>query len=123
MIHIGGEIERRAKELNLGPTELGRRIAKTKSNVRDIFKRQSIDTELLKKISEALNYDFFELYNIHEHEENYKVNADRIILEQVRELKEKDKTISVLTAMVEELRVKYGVSNELEQKPIDTEKK
>lgn len=109
MIHIGEEIKRKAKELNLGPTELGRRINKTKSNVRDIFNRTSIDTELLKEISKALDFNFFDLYNIHEHEANYRVNAEKIILDQEQQIKDKDRTISVLTSMVEELKEKYGV--------------
>ena len=34
-----------------------------RTNVYSIFKRQSIDTELLLRISEALHYDFFALYS------------------------------------------------------------
>lgn len=58
-IHIGDLIKRRAKELRIGPTELGGMIMTSKQNVYGIYKRKSIDTDLLRKISVALQYDFF----------------------------------------------------------------
>ena len=61
-IHIGEKIRLKAKELKIGPTEIGRRIDSTKQNVLGIFKRESVDTNLLKKISIALHYDFFTYY-------------------------------------------------------------
>ena len=61
-VHIGEKIKSRAKELRIGPTELGKMINTSKQNVYGIYKRKSIDVEMLKKISEALNYDFFQFY-------------------------------------------------------------
>lgn len=58
-VHIGSLIKARAKAIRLGPTELGSRIESSKQNVYGIFKRKSIDTELLTKISIALDHDFF----------------------------------------------------------------
>jgi hypothetical protein len=58
-MHIGEKIEARAKELRMGPTELARRIRTSKQNVYGIYRRSSIDTELLQKLSKALDYDFF----------------------------------------------------------------
>ena len=58
-VHIGELIKSRAKAMRLGPTELGARIETSKQNIYGIFKRQSIDTELLTRISLALDYDFF----------------------------------------------------------------
>jgi hypothetical protein len=62
-VHIGGKIKARAKELRIGPTELARQINTTKQNVYGIYKRESIDTELLMKLSKALRLDFFLYYN------------------------------------------------------------
>lgn len=59
-IHIGSIIKTRARAIRLGPTELGSRIETSKQNVYGIFKRKSIDTELLIKISVALDHDFFQ---------------------------------------------------------------
>ena len=58
-IHVGELIKSKCKDLRVGPTELGTRIETSKQNVYGIFKRQSIDSELLAKISKALAYDFF----------------------------------------------------------------
>ena len=57
--HIGELIRDRAKLLRIGPTELGAKIETSKQNVYGIFKRRSIDTELLSKICKALEHDFF----------------------------------------------------------------
>lgn len=61
-IHIGEKIKARAKELKIGPTELAKKINTSKQNVYGIYKRESIDTELLGKICKALSFDFFVLY-------------------------------------------------------------
>jgi hypothetical protein len=58
-VHIGSLIKARAKLLRVGPTELGSKIETSKQNVYGIFRRQSIDTELLHRISVALEHDFF----------------------------------------------------------------
>lgn len=62
-IHIGALIKQRAKELRIGPTELGAKINTSKQNVYGIYKRKSIDTRLLVKLCNALNYDFFRVYS------------------------------------------------------------
>lgn len=59
-MHIGQLIKAKAKELNVGTTELARRLKVTKQNVYGIFNRESIDTELLDKIGRILDYDFFQ---------------------------------------------------------------
>ena len=46
----------------MGATELGKLINTSKQNIYGIFKRRTIDTGLLKKLSQALDYDFFTLY-------------------------------------------------------------
>lgn len=61
-VNIGEKIKQRAKELRIGPTELGKLINTSKQNVYGIYKRKSIDTEMLRKLSKALNCDFFQYY-------------------------------------------------------------
>ena len=61
-LHIGERIKSRAKELRIGPTELGLLINTSKQNIYGIFKRRSLDTELLWKFSVALKFDFFACY-------------------------------------------------------------
>lgn len=61
-IHIGEIIKNKARELRIGPTELGEKINTSKQNVYGIYKRKSIDTDLLRKISNALGHNFFSYY-------------------------------------------------------------
>ena len=63
-IHIGEKIKQRAKELRIGSTELGKLINTSKQNIYGIFKRKSIDSEILRKLSKALDFDFFQYYNV-----------------------------------------------------------
>lgn len=64
--HIGEKVKARAKQLRIGPTELGKMINTSKQNVYGIYKRKSLDTETLRKLSAALDYDFFDLYRANE---------------------------------------------------------
>lgn len=57
---IGKLIEERVKTSKMSVAEFGRQINKERSNVYDIFKRSSIDTELLDLIGQVLKYDFFQ---------------------------------------------------------------
>jgi plasmid maintenance system antidote protein VapI len=59
-MHLGQMIKDRLKETGMKKTEFARRINITSQNVYDIFKRKSIDSNLLLAISETLNYNFLE---------------------------------------------------------------
>lgn len=59
-IHIGKVIKEKVNESQLSVIKFAFIINTTRENVYGIFKRKSIDTELLIKISKALNYNFFE---------------------------------------------------------------
>ena len=61
-LHIGEIIKEIAKRKRLGPTEFGNLINTSKQNIYGIYKRPSIDTELLHKISVALDHNFFKYY-------------------------------------------------------------
>jgi transcriptional regulator with XRE-family HTH domain len=61
-IHIGDLIKTEAEKQKVSQEALGQLISRSKQNVNDIYKRQSIDTELLFAISRALQFDFFEVY-------------------------------------------------------------
>ncbi|MFH2142880.1 MAG: hypothetical protein ABIJ97_10685 [Bacteroidota bacterium] len=109
------------KEKGLSVTEFGKRINTHRRNVYDIFKRESVDTELLQKISKVLEHDFFKYYNQGDNNEllvigdnlaNYKktekINSEHNQLieklagcekeiEYLKDLiKEKDKVIALL---------------------------
>lgn len=63
MIAIGKKIEEIFQEKGMKLSEFANRINRTPRSIYDIFKRDSIDTDLLFKISKALDHDFFNYYS------------------------------------------------------------
>ena len=57
---IGQLIRERVKARNINVTDFAKEVNIERSNAYDIFKRDSIDTKLLKKIGQVLEHDFFE---------------------------------------------------------------
>lgn len=62
-LHIGEKIQQHIKDSNITIKGFADMINKERSNVYDIFKRESIDTGLLAIISKVLKYDFFKFYS------------------------------------------------------------
>lgn len=62
-LHIGKTIRKRLDEIGMTKSEFSRRIGTSPQNVYGIFKRSTIDTEVLKKISGVLDHDFFQYYS------------------------------------------------------------
>ena len=63
MIHIGQLIETELTRQERTISWFARKLCCDRTNVYSIFKRQSIDTELLLRISTTLHYNFFALYS------------------------------------------------------------
>lgn len=61
-IHIGQLIKEKVTEKRLSQEALGKMINTTKQNVGNIYKRRSIDTQLLLKLCVVLEFDFFEAF-------------------------------------------------------------
>jgi transcriptional regulator with XRE-family HTH domain len=61
-IHIGQKIKGVVEKRGMTVSEFGRRINKSRENIYSIFKRKSIDTTLLEKISEVLEHNFFQYH-------------------------------------------------------------
>ncbi|MBR5475272.1 MAG: XRE family transcriptional regulator [Bacteroidaceae bacterium] len=62
MVHIGEEIRKELHRQERTISWFARKLFCDRSNVYDIFKRKSIDTALLMRISNILEYDFFSYY-------------------------------------------------------------
>jgi len=62
MIHIGKLIERELRRQERPVSWFARKLYCERTNIYDIFKRQSIDTDMLLRISAVLNHDFFRYY-------------------------------------------------------------
>ena len=62
-LHIGKEIKRIVKEQGRQTKWLADKLNYDRNNIYDIYKRRYIDTGVLLRISNALDYDFFALYS------------------------------------------------------------
>jgi transcriptional regulator with XRE-family HTH domain len=62
VVHIGKELEERFKISGMTVKSFASRIGRSPKNIYELFERPSIDTQILKKASEALHYNFFKLY-------------------------------------------------------------
>lgn len=62
-IHIGIIIKDELCRQNIPVSLLAKKINRSRNVIYDIFKRKSIDTELLTEIGKVLNCDFFSLYS------------------------------------------------------------
>lgn len=100
---IGQIIKRVATSKRLSQREFGEKINRTKQAVASIYRRATIDIELLKVISEKLEHDFLEYYyedepfkafrDIKEKEWEEKVNGLKCELISKDKLVEKNEEI------------------------------
>lgn len=63
MIHIGLEIKSELERQERSESWFARKLCCERTNVYSIFKRKSIDTDMLTRISRILQRNFFELYD------------------------------------------------------------
>lgn len=63
MIHIGSLIEQILHQQGRSVTWFATQLCCTRSNVYKIFNKQTIDTQLLWRISCILHYDFFYIFS------------------------------------------------------------
>lgn len=112
-IHIGEKIKQRAKQLRIGPTELGKLINTSKQNVNGIYKRKSIDSVLLKDLSKALDFNFFQYYLTNfpvvtnEPEAIYQPSKDKLIKKLTQELAQLKKQVEELKKQASEKEIAY----------------
>ena len=68
-VHIGKKIKEAVKKSGMSVTEFAKKVNYSRRNVYSIFDKESVDTAILKKIGEVLQYDFFVDYSasIHKH--------------------------------------------------------
>ena len=78
-VSIGQEIKRVVKKRGLTVEELAKALNVSQPNIFDIYRRESIDTDLLERFCTVLNFDFYKeqidfLKNlVKEKEEMYRV--------------------------------------------------
>lgn len=63
MVEIGSIIKNELLRQERSVAWFARKLCCERANVYKIFNKQSLDTELLKRISLVLNHDFFQYYS------------------------------------------------------------
>lgn len=63
MLHIGKIIEKELREQGRTVTWFARSLYCDRTNVYKIFQRESVDSEMLYRISKILSHDFFKYYS------------------------------------------------------------
>ncbi len=81
-IHIGSKIKEVTGKKGVNIADFSRRINTSRENVYGIFKRKTIDTGLLERISKVLEYDFFQYYTSLK-AENDKLKEDNALLKKM----------------------------------------
>jgi hypothetical protein len=61
-IHIGKLIKEKFEESRMSKSAFAVAVNMHRNNVYDLFTRQSVDTALLERVGEVLNYNFFSLF-------------------------------------------------------------
>ena len=62
-VHIGRAIKEELDNQRRSVIWLAEQIGLTRRTIYDIFEKESLNSELIRLISNALNKNFFELYN------------------------------------------------------------
>jgi len=70
-IHIGSIIKQKLEESSMSMKEFAGRIKCERTTVYNIFERKSIDSELLLRISQALNFDFYNEVYLNNEKNNF----------------------------------------------------
>ena len=63
VMHIGDLIRRKVAEKGISVVSFAEQLSCTRINVYKMFNRQSLDTELLLRVSKVLEFDFFSCYS------------------------------------------------------------
>jgi hypothetical protein len=112
-IHIGKLIKEKLKDNQIPVVKFASIINTTRENVYGIFKRKSIDTELLIKISKALQFNFFEPFYS---ELNIELDIDNNITINSKEAKP---TVNEVEYLKKENELLRDIVNLLKQKNVN----
>nr|WP_295931983.1 hypothetical protein [uncultured Dyadobacter sp.] len=102
---IGQIIKRVAESKGISQKALGEKINRTKQGVASIYRRATIDTDLLREISVALDHDFFAHFYEYSDLERFKLQQFSTMESEMVYLNEKLEQATKLLSSQEELLV------------------
>jgi transcriptional regulator with XRE-family HTH domain len=98
-LHIGTEIRKRAKKQGMRTETMAKLLNVSTPNVYKIFERKSMDTDLLARVCEVLDFNFFTFYakRFRTEMESDALDLCRMENSMLRDvLKEKDELYQIL---------------------------
>lgn len=108
MIHIGLKIKEVVEQKGISKTELSRRLNMSATNIHKIFKRDSIDSALLQKLTLILNHDFFAYYkedmlhsSLEEPNSEYKTRI-QVLQEEIQTLTKENAYLKEINELLRE---------------------
>ena len=116
MITIGYQIEKILRERRMSVSEFAEKINTNRNNFYYIFKRKTIDTGLLEKISNVLGYNFFKSYNSELNDYSLIKESNDENIKIVFEIKTENKTLKKeIELLKREIQLKDKIIELLEQ--------
>lgn len=110
-LHIGKLIDSQIKQQGMTKIALAKRVKTSPQHLHGMIKRPSIDTDMLSRISHALNYNFFS--HLSSEGGKVKLNADPRIRRMREEIAAAKEQIEVLTRHNAYLRELLELHNSL----------
>ena len=80
--HLGQKVKEVAESKGYSQSALGKKINLSKPGVASMYKRSGIDTDLLIKLTEVLEYDFFA--HVYEHKSLIKFKQEELSVYSVQ---------------------------------------
>lgn len=80
-VHIGKEIEKKLQELKISKTDFAEQISTTRQNVHNILLKKDINTDMLQSISEALQFNFFQLFTNDSSKQKLDTTKAKVVIE------------------------------------------
>ncbi|MBW4888738.1 helix-turn-helix domain-containing protein [Mucilaginibacter sp. HMF5004] len=93
-MHLGSKIKEVYEAGNINLTDFAKRIGTVRQNVYRIFERDSVDVDMLQKISDVLDFDFFQYYGRAANQPSSTAASTDLL----------QKEINVLTEQLEEVK-------------------
>ncbi|MGJ1410563.1 hypothetical protein ACR78Z_12885 [Sphingobacterium thalpophilum] len=109
--HLGKKVEEIAKSKGYSQTALGKKVNMSKPGIASMYKRSGIDSDLLIKLTEVLDYDFFK--HVYENESMIKYKE-----EELAPLKSKIEQLDSENMLLKNLVLKNDQITELQFKHI-----
>jgi transcriptional regulator with XRE-family HTH domain len=115
-VHIGKKIKEVLKQSGMKSKDFASAINLSRTNIYSIFRRQTVDTGLLKQISRVLNHNFFdylgqELPMVKDEKSGYVKKTD-LLASMSSELKAYKKQLAELEKKYELLEKVYKLTEE-----------